>query len=144
MILATISLRRLFACLIFTSALSFAQVLDEKIFRLHSCLIPFQKYGRRKLVQLQFGIRRLRVTEIKRLCLRSQSSGSFVNHTEERKFREGQGLAFYPSGPALHTNDGKEREEWEVGKKKRLPVALELNPCHTLFGFLFSLVSLLL
>lgn len=70
------------------------------------------------------------VTEIKRLCLRSQSSESFVNQKEERKFREGQGLAFYPSGLAHPTNDGREREMWEVGKEKSLLGALALSPCQ--------------
>lgn len=139
--LATISLLGYLHAGLFISTFSFAKVLAGNAFSLHSSLIPFQKYGR-KLVWPQFRIRGLRVTEIKRLCLRSQSSEYFVNQTEERKFREGQGLAFYPSGLAYTLTTG---EKGRCGKEeKSLLVVLAFNPCHALFGFVFSLVSLLL
>lgn len=67
--------------LIFIRTLSFVQVLAENAFRLHPYLSPLQKQGR-KLVWLQCRIKVLGVTEIKGLCLRSQSSGFFVNQIE--------------------------------------------------------------
>ena len=80
-LLATIYLPKLLTCLIFIRTFSFVQVLAEKAFRVHPYLSPFQKQGR-KLMWLQCRIKVLGITEIKGLCLRSQSSGSFVNQIE--------------------------------------------------------------
>lgn len=73
--------------------------------------------------KLQFGIRGLRITEIKRLCLRLQSSWSFVNQTgkQKRNLDKVRGWPSFSPSSALSTNDGKneDMEKGNVGSRRR-------------------------